>query len=75
KKNADNVIVFELGSASDTLCVQITVGDEKYLINEKIAGKKNYEISYKDNGQGKVRVKIDRVNENTPLLFTIKVKG
>lgn len=75
KKNADNVIVFELGSASDTLCVQITIGDEKYLINEKITGKKNYEITYKDNGQGKVRVRIDRMNENTPLLFTIKVKG
>ena len=75
KKNAENVIVFTFGSATDTLCVQLTVGDEVYAIKEKIAGKKDYEIIYRDNGQGKVRVRVDRVDENTPLLFTIKVKG
>lgn len=75
KKNSENVIVFTFGSATETLCVQLTVGDEVYAIKEKIAGKKDYEIIYRDNGQGKVRVRVDRVDENTPLLFTIKVKG
>ena len=74
KKNAENEIVFTLGSATDTLSAEITIGDEKHVLNEPIRGKKDFAFFVKDAGAGNVRVRIDRTDANTPLVFTIKVK-
>lgn len=74
KKNAENEIVFTFGSATDVLNAEVTIGDVKHVIKEKIVGKKDYSFKVKDDGTGKIRVRIDRVDANTPMLYTIKVK-
>lgn len=74
KKNSENEIIFTLGSATDTLSAEITIGDEKHVLNEPIRGKKDFAFFVKDAGAGNVRVRIDRTDANTPLVFTIKVK-
>ena len=75
KKNAVNNLIFTFGSATDTIRAQITVNGKVYNVNERTVGKKDYVFEYKDSGAGKVRVRIDRVDENTPMLFKIKVKS
>lgn len=74
KKSEENEIVFTFGSSTDVLNVEITIGDEKWFIKENIVGKKDYSFKVKDDGTGKIRVRIDRVDANTPILYTIKVK-
>lgn len=74
KKNAENEITVTLGSATNDLRAEITIGNEKHLIKEEINGKKDFSFKYTDNGSGSVRVRIDRFDSNTPFVYTIKVK-
>lgn len=74
KKNAENEIIFTFGSSTENLSVEITIGDKKHVIKEKINGKKDYSFKIKDDGIGSIRVRIDRLDANTPMLYTIKVK-
>lgn len=74
RKDVENEIVFTFGSATDFLSAEITIGDEKHVIKEKIDGKKDYAFKVKDGGDGKIRVRIDRLDANTPMLYAIKVR-
>ena len=73
KKNAENAIIFDLGSLTDTLAVKITAGDKTYELNEEIIDGKTFEIRDYFN-RDTIRIRIDRINGNTPCLYTIKVK-
>ncbi len=73
KPNAENKIIFNLGSATENLSVVINIDGEIYKLQEKIAGRKDYEFSYNAKTDN-VRVRIDRVDRNTPFVFSIKVK-
>ena len=73
KKNSENAIVFEFGSLTDTLAVKITICGREYEINEKISGEKTIEIkNYFDSDTARIR--IDRINGNTPCLYVLKIK-
>lgn len=74
RKNVENEIIFTFGSATENLSAEITIGNEKHVIKEKINGKADYAFKVKDDGTGKIRVRIDRLDANTPMLYTIKVK-
>ena len=73
KKNAENAIIFDFGSLTDTLAVKITAGDKTYELNEEIIDGKTFEIRDYFNSDT-IRIRIDRINGNTPCLYTIKVK-
>ena len=73
KKEAENLLVFEFGSLTDTMSVKITIGDKVYEINEAFQGVKTFEFKeFFENDA--VRIRIDRINGNTPCLYTVKVK-
>ena len=66
--------MINFGSSTETLNVIVTIGDQVNRINEKLIGEKEYAFTYTDNGDGAVRIRIDRVDANTPIVYTIKVK-
>lgn len=73
KKNENNDVVLSLGSSTDKLSVSITIGNNKYEIKEQIDCVKDYTFKYfADNDC--VRIRIDRIDANTPYLYTIRVK-
>ncbi len=74
KPNTDNTLSFLLASATDTLSIKITIGDEVYNIQEPIKGKKEYSFNYKSNGEDAVRIRVDRLDGNTPFIYTITSK-
>ena len=66
-------MVFEFGSLTDTMSVKITIGDKVYEKNEAFQGVKTFEFKeFFENDA--VRIRIDRINGNTPCLYTVKVK-
>ena len=74
RENEENELVFNFGSSTDTLHVLVNIDGEIYEINEKIDGRRDFSFKYFAKGTDKVRIRIDRVDANTPYLFTIKVK-
>ena len=74
KKNAENELVFNFGSSTDTLHAYLNIGGELHEINEKIDGRRDFVFKYFASDCDSVRVRVDRVDANTPYLFTIKVK-
>ncbi len=73
KKEENNTIIFTFGSATQELAVTVTVGDKVYTIKEKINGLQEYSFAYLAKGNT-VRVRIDRIDANTPYLYTIRLK-
>lgn len=74
KPHQENVLIFNFGSLTDTLSVTITIDGKVYKTDEKINKEKDVVIPYVAGDNDRVRVRIDRINANTPCLFTIKVK-
>ena len=74
KPNSNNTISIMLGSATDKLSIKITVGDDVYQIKEAIKGKKEFSFNYKANEADAVRIRIDRIDGNTPFVYTITSK-
>ncbi len=76
KTNADKntEFTFLLGSSGQNLNVQITIDEDIHFIDEKIIGKKEFIFTYSTHGKESVRVRIDRVNTNTPYVYLIKTK-
>ena len=74
KPYAENKIIFDFGSLTDKIDVQITVGDEIFNF-DRTAKESEFTIVYEENkGENSLRVRIDRVSGHTPLLYTIIVK-
>lgn len=73
KKNSTNRISFSLGSATENLSIQITIGEAVHFIKENLSGKKDYVFEYEATNEDTVRIRIDRVDANTPFIFNIKV--
>lgn len=73
KKNQTNKLIFTIGSSTNNLAVHITIGDEIHLIKKAVNGVDDYELDYfaKDD---KVRIRVDRVDANTPYVYAIKAK-
>lgn len=75
KENEENTIELLAGTKGDSLDLKITLGDNEFVIKEKIDGKKTITLPYKAaKGEDKVRIRFDRLSGNTPYLYTIKVK-
>ena len=68
----DNKIIFNLGSATENLSILINIGGEEYKIQQAISGRKDYEFTYFAK-EDTVRVRIDRIDANTPYIFAVKV--
>ena len=47
----DTLVSFVLGSLTDTLNIQIAIGDKTYSINQTIDGKKVYTFTHPANGE------------------------
>lgn len=73
-KNTENTILINFGTSTETLNVMVTIGDQVHHVNETLIGEKEYAFNYTDNGDGAVRIRIDRVDANTPIVYTIKVR-
>ena len=73
KKNQNNKLIFTIGSSTDNLAVQITIGDEVHVIKKAIDGVADYEFDYfaKDDA---VRIRVDRLDANSPYVYAIKAK-
>ena len=70
----DTQFTFLLGSSNDNLNVQITIGSDVHVIDKKITGKEEFSFIYPASGKDNVRVRIDRMNANTPFVYIIKTK-
>ena len=70
----ENKIALTFASATPTLNVQITIGDKVYNVREDIAGKKEYVFTHQADSDA-VRIRIDKTDANTPLLYTVTVKA
>lgn len=74
KKNAENVITFNLGSSTDKLSIIINIGGQVHTIKRRdISGREDFEFKFNAD-EDTVRVRIDRTDENTPYVYNIKVK-
>ena len=74
KKGEENEITFNLGSATDKLSIILNIGGEIHTIKrEPITGRKDFAFKFTPSDDT-VRVRIDRIDENTPYIFNIKVK-
>jgi hypothetical protein len=74
KPNEENELVFNFGSSTDTLHAYVNIDGNIHEINEKIDGRRDFSFKYKAENNDKVRIRVDRIDANTPYLFTIKVK-
>lgn len=70
----DTEFTFLLGSSSDNLNVKITIGNDVHVIDKKVTGKEEFSFVYPASGKDNVRVRIDRMNANTPYVYIIKTK-
>ncbi len=73
-KGKENKIALTFASATPTLNVQITVGDKTYNVREDIAGKKELVFTHQADCDA-VRIRIDKTDANTPLLYSVTVKA
>ncbi len=73
KKNQNNKLIFTIGSSTNNLSVQITIGDQVHVIKKVIDGVADYEFDYfaKDDA---VRIRVDRLDANSPYIYAIKAK-
>ena len=74
KPNSDNQICLLLGSATDKLSIKIAIGKDVYTIQQAIKGKKDFVFNYKASDSDSVRIRIDRIDGNTPFIYTITSK-
>ncbi len=76
KPNAENtVIVSAKGWDSDNVELSVTVGGEKNVFRTVSDKKTDLIIKYNEtSGNDKVTVRIDRITENMPVVYTIVVK-
>jgi len=73
--NSDNVIVINAGSFSDVLSMDITIGEKTYVIKERVCGRKELVINYKETqGKDTVRIRFDRNSADTPYVCIIEVR-
>lgn len=70
----DTEFTFLLGCSSDNLNVKITIGNDVHVIDKKVTGKEEFSFVYPASGKDNVRVRIDRMNANTPYVYIIKTK-
>jgi hypothetical protein len=52
----------------------VTVGDKVYKVREEITGKKEVTFIHQADSDS-VRIRIDKTDANTPLLYTVTVKA
>jgi len=75
KPESENAIIITAGSLSDVLSMVVTVGEEIHHVKEKVNGKKEIIINYKETkGENTVRIRFDRNAADTPCVYTIEVK-
>ncbi|MBQ3046822.1 MAG: hypothetical protein IJD54_02115 [Clostridia bacterium] len=73
-KDKENVVTFNLGSATDKLSISLDIGGEVHTIKrEPIQGRKDFSFTLTPTSDF-VRIRIDRIDENTPYIFSIKIK-
>ena len=73
RKNAENTILIDIGSPTDTLDAKITIGEnseELHLDGARHA----LTYTYKAGDEDTVRVRFDRISANAPQIYTVKVK-
>lgn len=75
RPNAENKLHITVGSATDKLCLQVTVGNAEHIFCEAVSGRKELVIPYTETeGKDCVRIRFDRKTKDTPYIYTIVVK-
>lgn len=76
RPNSDNLITITAGGwDSDSVDFSATVNGEKTIFREVSEGKIECSVVYRETaGCDKATVRIDRITENMPLIYTIEVK-
>ena len=73
KENQTNTVCLTAGSATDTLKMKVTIGEREYLIDQPNEGKNELVFDYQAQaGETSVRVRIDKISANVPLVYQIK---
>ena len=73
KPYEQNVIQVMLGSSGEELGACITIGNQEYILQEKLEGTKVFELPYEEKeGNASVRIRFDKISRYTPLAFWIK---
>ena len=73
-KGVVNTISLTLGSATPTLSMQLTIGDEQHVLRQELDGVQTFEFKHQATADS-VRIRIDKIDANTPLLYTVTVKA
>ncbi len=74
KPNAQNIIEIELGTLGEKIEFKATVEDKEYKFSDEVKAK-TYAVIYNENkGKDSVRIRIDRLSGNTPLIYSVVVK-
>ena len=69
----ENKVSISLGTMGESIDIKITIDGKEHTISEKVDGLKEYEIPFIPTTDA-VRIRFDRFTENTPCVYTIKVK-
>lgn len=73
KPYAENTIKIVMASEDKQLNVSITIGNDNYVICERLNGKKEYTYTWKETeGKNTVRIRFDKISEHIPYIYTIK---
>ncbi len=73
--NFENEITLELGTLGERLAIKVTYDGKETVIDEPLCGKKFVKFYYKaSDGEGSLRIRFDRINTYTPLVYSIRVK-
>ncbi len=74
KPNAQNVIEIEVGTLGEKIEFTVTIDGEKTKYSDQDKTK-TYAINYNETkGNDSVRIRLDRISGNTPLIYSIVVK-
>lgn len=73
-ENKENKIIIAASNKQNLIDMKITIANDEYIIKEKAEGKNEYAFVYNAGAENSVRVRIDRISNNTPCVYFIKVK-
>lgn len=69
----NNIIKMLMGSDSTDIAASITIGDERHIIHEAVKGTKEFCFVHKAKQEGSVRVRVDKISDTLPQVFSIIV--
>lgn len=74
KPNEKNIIKLTAGGMNGTLKTAVTIGEEKFNVNNDEKSVKEYVLEYNEKaGKNEVRIRFDKISESVPCIYSIEV--